>query len=173
MTSGRLVKIIRYVSLLGCGVLTGGALTALVLEWAMRRLDGTAYIEVRQVEHIYFPWFIGVFLVPTFIAVVLLVILARRAGSSALRPAAAALILLVLALVVSFTVNAPINIDQIGWNAQAPPADWASIRDRWQIAHAVRTAFFVIALGCLGAAVIGHPFEYAAIPGARARSPRR
>lgn len=66
-----------------------------------------------------------------------------------------------LALVVSFAVNAPVNLDQIGWNAQAPPADWASIRDRWQIAHAVRTAFCLIALGCLGAAVIDRPFERA------------
>ncbi|MFE9418265.1 hypothetical protein ACFYMX_21880 [Streptomyces griseofuscus] len=86
--------------------------------------------------------------VPTFIAVVVLVFLARRAGSPVLRPAAS----LVL-------VNAPINLDQFDWNAQAPPADWAAVRDRWQIAHAVRTAFCVIALGCLGVAIIDRPFE--------------
>ncbi|MFI1603245.1 anthrone oxygenase family protein [Streptomyces griseofuscus] len=97
--------------------------------------------------------------VPTFIAVVVLVFLARRAGSPVLRPAAAALVLLVLALMVTFVVNAPINLDQFAWNAQAPPADWAGVRDRWQIAHAVRTAFCVIALGCLGVAIIDRPFE--------------
>ncbi|MFJ2844040.1 anthrone oxygenase family protein [Streptomyces griseofuscus] len=97
--------------------------------------------------------------VPTFIAVVVLVFLARRAGSPVLRPAAAALVLLVLALVVTFVVNAPIDLDQFDWNAQAPPADWAAVRDRWQIAHAVRTAFCVIALGCLGVAIIDRPFE--------------
>ncbi|MFG3360500.1 hypothetical protein [Streptomyces griseofuscus] len=87
--------------------------------------------------------------VPTFIAVVVLVFLARRAGSPALRPAAASLVL----------VNAPSNLDQFDWNAQAPPADWAAVRDRWQIAHAVRTAFCVIALGCLGVAITDRPFE--------------
>ncbi len=87
--------------------------------------------------------------VPTFIAVVVLVFLARRAGSPALRPAAAALVL----------VNAPINLNQFDRNAQASPADWAGVRDRWQIAHAVRTAFCVIALGCLGVAIIDRPFE--------------
>ncbi|MFF5665499.1 anthrone oxygenase family protein [Streptomyces griseofuscus] len=97
--------------------------------------------------------------VPTFIAVVVLVFLARRAGSPVLRPAAAALVLLVLALVVTFVVNAPIDLDQFDWNAQAPPADWAAVRDRWQIAHAVRTAFCVIALGCLGVAITDRPFE--------------
>lgn len=164
MTNALLVKITRYGSLLGGGLVTGGALATLVLELALRRLGGTSYLEVRQAEHDYFPWYIGAIFVPTFAVVVMLVILARKADSPALRPAAAALALLVLSLVVTFSVNAPINIDQIGWNAQAPPADWASVRDRWQIAHAVRTIMIVIALGCLGAAVIDRPFEPPASP---------
>ncbi|MEU1543664.1 anthrone oxygenase family protein [Actinacidiphila glaucinigra] len=159
MTNALLVKITRYASLLGGGLVTGGALATLVLELALRRLGGTAYVEVRQAEHAYFPWYIGAIFVPTLVAVVMLVLLARKDGSPALRPAAAALALLVLSLVVTFAVNAPINIDQIGWDAQAPPADWASIRDRWQIAHAVRTVMIVIALGCIGAAATdrSHP----------------
>jgi hypothetical protein len=165
MTNAGLVKLARYVSLLGAGVATGGALAVLVLELALRRLGGPAYIQVRQAEHAYFPWYLGAILAPTFIAVAMLVIFARKAGSPALRPAAAALLLLVLALVVSFVVNAPINIAQIDWNAQAPPADWASVRDRWQIAHAIRTLFCVIALGYLAAAVIDRPFERADISG--------
>lgn len=162
MTKARLVRITRHVSLLGCGLLTGGALTALVLEVALRPLDGPAYVEVRQAEHDYFPWFIGAMFGPTLIAVLILLILAHRADSPTLRPTAAALILLGLALVVSFAVNVPINLAQIGWDPQAPPADWASIRDRWQIAHAVRTLCCVLALGCLGAAVIDRPSECAA-----------
>lgn len=164
MTNAQLVKITRYVSLLGGGMFAGGGLAVLALELALRRLDGPDYTQVRQAEHTYFPWFIGAILGPTFIAVVMLVIFARMAGSPALRPAAAALVLLVLVLVVSFVVNAPINVAQLDWNAQAPPADWASIRDRWQIAHAVRTVFCVIALGCLGTAVIDRPLERKAVP---------
>jgi hypothetical protein len=157
VTNARLVRITRYVTVLGGGLLTGGALATLVLELALRRLDGVAYVEVRQAEHDYFPWYIGALFVPTLVAVALLVVLARRAHSPVLRPTAAALVLLLLSLVV--TANAPINIDQIGWNAQAPPADWAGIRDRWQIAHAVRTLMIVIAFGCLGAANIDRPFD--------------
>ncbi|MBC2869433.1 DUF1772 domain-containing protein [Streptomyces mexicanus] len=164
MTNARLVKITRYVSLLGGGVITGGALAVLVLELALRRLGGPAYTQVRQAEHDYFPWYLGITLGPTFIAVVMLVILARKADSPARRYAVAALVLLVLALMVSFVVNAPINIDQIDWNAQAPPADWETVRDRWQVAHAVRTFFCVIAFGCLAAAVIDRPFERSAVP---------
>ncbi|MFD0850852.1 hypothetical protein ACFQ07_01280, partial [Actinomadura adrarensis] len=86
MANARLVKIAQYVSLLGGGVFTGGALAMLVVELSLRRLDGPAYILVRQAEHAYLPWYIGAVLVPTYIAVVVLVVLARRAGSPALRP---------------------------------------------------------------------------------------
>lgn len=171
MSNALVVKITRYVSLLGTGLVAGGALATLVIELALRRLDGPGYVEVRQAEHAYIPWYLGVILVPTLVAVVALVILARRAGSPALRPAAAALTMLVLALALSLAVNAPINLAQIGWNAQAPPADWAAIRDRWQIAHAIRTGLCVIALACTGAAVIGRPFTDA--PAWRAGQPAR
>jgi hypothetical protein len=107
MTNARLVNITRYASLLGGGVVTGGALAVFILELALRRLDGREYTLVRQAEHDYFPWYLGATLGPTLVAMAMLVVLARRAGSPALRPAAAALVLLVLALVVSFAVNAP------------------------------------------------------------------
>jgi uncharacterized membrane protein len=157
-TSARIVRTVRWTSLLGGGLYAGGALATLVLELALRRLDGPAYVEVRQATHVYFPWIIGALLVPTYGAVALLAVLARRAGSAAWRPAAAALVLLVLALVVSFVFNAPVNVDQMGWTPQEPPADWADIRDRWQIAHAVRTVLCLVALGCLASAVIDRPF---------------
>ncbi|GHJ37324.1 anthrone oxygenase family protein [Streptomyces sp. TS71-3] len=158
MTNALLVKITRYVSLLGSGVVAGGALATLILELALRRLSGPDYVEVRQAEHDWFPWYIGATLGPTFVAVAVLVLLAWRTGSPALRPAAAAFVLLVLALVLSFAVNAPINLAQVDWNAQTPPADWAGIRDRWQIAHGIRTAFCAISFGFVGVAVIDRPF---------------
>jgi hypothetical protein len=74
-----------------------------------------------------------------------------------LRPALIALVLLLLALLVSLAVNGPVNVEQLSWNVQAPPANWARIRDRWQIAHAVRTVAIVLALGYLSAAILGRP----------------
>jgi hypothetical protein len=145
------VKIARLTSLLCGGVLTGVALTVLVLELALRKLGGPAYVEVRQAEYGYFTWFIAVVSVPTFIAVVWLVVLARRTGSPALRPATAALALLLLAVVITVVVNGPINLQELDWSTHAPPADWAHVRDRWQIAHAVRTVAITAALGFIAA----------------------
>jgi hypothetical protein len=67
--------------------------------------------------------------------------------------------MLMLALLISLTVNGPINVEQQSWNLQALPPDWARIRDLWQIAHAVRTVAIVFALGYLCAA-----FRTAGVP---------
>jgi uncharacterized membrane protein len=155
MTNATFVRVTWYASLVSCGVLTGVASTVLVLELALRRLDGPEYVRVRQAEFSYFTSFIGAVTVLTLIAVAMLVIQARRAHSRMLRPAAFALVLLLLALAISLVVNAPINVAQQNWSVQTPPADWASVRDRWQIAHAVRTVAIVLALGCLSAVAFG------------------
>ncbi|MEV6945664.1 anthrone oxygenase family protein [Streptomyces sp. NPDC051172] len=143
----------RQVSLLGCGLLAGTAVTVGFLELALRRLSGPEYVRVRQAEFAVFTWFIGGVLVPTLIAVTMLAVQERRElPRPALPPAAFVLALLLLALAVSLAVNGPINVEQMSWSPQNPPADWARIRDRWQIAHGVRTAAIVVALGRLTAA---------------------
>ncbi|MFC9082315.1 anthrone oxygenase family protein [Streptomyces sp. NPDC057062] len=157
MTDAAFVKTVRYASLLCCAILSGVAVTVLFLELALRQLNGPAYIRVRQVEFGFFTWYIGAVTVPTLVAVVMLVLQARRAHSAVLRPSVVALVLLLLALLVTLVVNGPINVQESDWNALTPPADWARVRDRWQIAHAVRTVAIVLALGFLGVAVPDRP----------------
>ncbi|GAA5119277.1 DUF1772 domain-containing protein [Pseudonocardia adelaidensis] len=147
MADGRAFTITRRVSRLGGAVLAGVALTVLVLELALRRLDGPQYVAVRHAEFGWFTGFIGAVLVPTLVAVATLAVLARgRAGA---RRAAAALALLLLAVVITILANGPINVEQLAWDVQAPPADWARVRDLWQVTHAVRTVAILAALGCL------------------------
>jgi prepilin signal peptidase PulO-like enzyme (type II secretory pathway) len=145
MSGDALVRTARSIAMLGCAILTGVAATVLVLELALRQLDGPEYVRVRQAEYVYFTWFIGIVFVPTFLAIAMLAIQTRRAPSSA---TLSALVLLVVAGVITFLVNGPINIEQQTWNVQTPPTDWAQLRDRWQLAHAVRTVCIALAL-CL------------------------
>ncbi|WP_238164574.1 anthrone oxygenase family protein [Kribbella pittospori] len=121
----------------------------LVLELALRGLDGPEYTRVRRAEFGPFSWFIGAAFTAAFVTSVLLVVHTHRAHSRVFRPAAIALALLLLAVVVTITVNGPINFEQQSWNATAPPPTWEQVRDRWQIAHAVRTAALVLALAFL------------------------
>jgi uncharacterized membrane protein len=149
-----LVKITRYVCLLGCGMLAGIAATVLVLELALRGLNGQQYVRVRQAEFAFFTPFIGAVLLLTLLAMAMLVIHARKLHDPTLRPAVISLILLLLALLISLVVNGPINVEQLSWNVHAPPTEWAQLRDRWQIAHAVRTVAVVLAFGYLTAAIL-------------------
>ncbi|MEV0204577.1 anthrone oxygenase family protein [Streptomyces sp. NPDC050788] len=154
MTNPVPVKILRYTALLGSGMLAGVALTVLFLELALRDLNGPEYVRVRQAEYAPFTWFIGVLLVPTFVAVLLLTLRARSERTAELPLLAWAFGLILVALVVSLVVNGPINVEQTDWSVTSPPGDWASVRDRWQIAHAVRTVALVLAFGCLSAAAL-------------------
>lgn len=143
------IRIIRSASQLCCAILVGVALTVLVLELALRRLDGPAYVAVRHAEYDYFTWFIGLVFVPTIVTVIMLVVTTYRAHSPLRRPALLALGLIVVAIAITLAVNGPINVEQLSWSTQSPPADWAHLRDQWQIAHAVRTLALILALAAL------------------------
>jgi hypothetical protein len=149
MTTGVPDSFVRAVAKLSSAVLAGVALTVLVLELALRRLDGPGYVRVRKAEFSYFNWFIGLVLAPTLIAVVVLVVQTRRSHSRLLSPELLALGLLMVAIAITLVVNGPINLEQLKWNPAAPPPNWSQVRDRWQIAHAARTAVLVLNLAVL------------------------
>lgn len=130
-----------------CAVLVGVAMTVMVLELALRRLDGPSYIRVRQAEYYPFTWFIGAVFLLALISLTTYVVQARR--SPHFRRALVALALVLVAVGITLAVNGPINLEQQAWTATAPPPDWSEIRDHWQLAHAVRTAALMLALACL------------------------
>jgi uncharacterized membrane protein len=158
MPNTPVTRLTRYANLLFGGLFAGFTLAVLALELALRGYDGPIYVQVRRVEYHSFTWLAAATYVPTLIVTVMLVVQARRAGRpAAFRPAAVALALLLLMLVVTLIVNSPINFEQLDWNVQAPPVDWAAVRDRWQLAHAVRTVAALIAYGCVIKAVLSLP----------------
>lgn len=151
MTS-RTAAAARFVSLLFAGIFAGFLLTALIVELSLRRFDGTIYTQVQHVLLIGMPAFASATLIPAIVSTAVLVVVVLRAGGRGRWLTLSALILLVAAFVISLTINVPINARELTWNAQTPPSDWADVRDRWQIAHAIRTSAVVIAFGLLGAA---------------------
>jgi uncharacterized membrane protein len=155
MTNGVIVKILRFVSLVTGGVFAGFLVTVLVVESTLRSFDATGYIQVRRVELAHLDDFASATLIPTLIAVAILVAFGARTRGRAFWLTLTALQLLVVVFATSLLVNVPINHDQLTWNVQAPPADWASVRDRWHTAHDVRTVAALLAFGCLSVAAIG------------------
>jgi uncharacterized membrane protein len=87
-------------------------------------------------------------------SLVLLILLFRRGRVSAFALALAALLLMVAALVVTLTVNVPID-DQINqWTVTTLPVDWTATRDRWEFFHGIRTLASVVALACAVASAL-------------------
>jgi uncharacterized membrane protein len=59
---------------------------------------------------------------------------------------AATLILFIIALIVTLTVEVPIDNQIKTWTATTIPGNWENIRDRWELYHTVRT---FAALACI------------------------
>jgi uncharacterized membrane protein len=137
------MRLIKLANSWFAGLFAGFLLTVLVLEQSLRRFDAHVYTQVRQVELVRLDTLASVTLLPAIITTVVLVLRSRRA------PAIAALALLAGVFVLTLVVNLPINHDQAGWAIQTPPADWAEVRDRWQLAHLARTVAAAVAFALL------------------------
>jgi uncharacterized membrane protein len=148
----RPATVLRFASLVLTGVFAGFLVGVLVLELSLRRFDGPVYAQVREVELLHLDDLAAATLLPALLATAALVALTMKARRQGFWLTAAALALLASVLVTTLLFNLPINSDQADWNVSAPPADWASVRDDWQAAHAVRTVAAVLAFGLLAAA---------------------
>ena len=71
--------------------------------------------------------------------------------------ALAALVLAAVATASTLAINVPINAEVLSWSPAAPPGNWEQVRDRWTLAHTIRTglatAAFVLEAAALLAAV--------------------
>ena len=59
-----------------------------------------------------------------------------------------------LALAVTMAVEVPIVKQIVGWRADALPANWQALRDRWAAFHVVRVVAAVAGLVCLVAGAL-------------------
>jgi uncharacterized membrane protein len=136
------------------GLFAGFLTAVLVLEASLRRFPAPVYTQVRLVELVYLGDVATVLLPAALLATATLVLVTIGRPGPTRWLVLAALGLLVATFIISALVSVPINTDQQGWSVLAPPSDWASVRDRWQIAHLVRTTTAVCAFTILVAAAI-------------------
>lgn len=67
---------------------------------------------------------------------------------------AVACLLIVIALLVTLLVEVPIDNQIRTWTPETVPADWTTLRARWQVFHTARTFVSLASLGCLIASVL-------------------
>ena len=62
--------------------------------------------------------------------------------------------MLVVALVITLSVNVPIDAAIDRWTVDTLPSDWTSLRNRWEAYHAARTFISLAGFGLVLAAVV-------------------
>jgi hypothetical protein len=149
-----MTRVVRGVSLLFSGLFAGFLLCVLVLENSLRGFDASVYTQVRLVELDSLDTLASVTLIP---AIVTTVVLAIRVRGNNRRVVLVAVALLLVVFATTLAINLPINADQSSWAVLNPPADWAGVRDRWQVAHLIRTVAATVAFGSLIAAALTRP----------------
>ena len=155
MKNTMIISAVRFASLSFAGIFAGFLVSVLVVELSLRDFDRFVYTQVRHVELVRLDDLATVTLIPAMIGAAFLVVASARQAGRTRWLTLAAVVMFAVVLVTTLVVNLPINADQLTWDVQAPPADWASVRDRWQIAHAVRTGAALLAFGSLAVAAMG------------------
>lgn len=132
------------VALLASGLLAGGVILVALLDAV---LTPQAWIgfhqEVTGVLTAALPPLGGLALIATLVAVAL---------GRPRRLRLVAVLFLLAGMAVTVAVHLPLNAQIAGWSAVAPPPGWEQVRQRWQLAHAVRTAATLVAFALLASA---------------------
>jgi len=143
---------IDFADLLFAGLLAG-AMFAVFLMMHPAGLDAATYVvqqqnSVRAFNDI-MPLLGGLTVVLTLAA-------AFAAGENRTRAVLliTAVVCLIAAGLITRFLNQPINAVVMTWSAQAPPADWTTLRDEWWRWHLVRLACALTALTLVIAAAL-------------------
>jgi uncharacterized membrane protein len=75
-----------------------------------------------------------------------------RRDPAVFRFTVAGVLLLILAMIITLSVNVPIDNQIKTWTLQSLPADWEGVRDRWEAFHTFRTFVSIGALASVAVA---------------------
>lgn len=116
-----------------------------VLEWAPKATySGPLYVRLQESLYVWFGNVGGVIYVLAIVACVVLAVLHRRDRAVRVLVSVSA-VLEVVALIVFFTVVYPVNFRFPVYGSGAVPPDWAALRDRWELGHAIGFVLFTAA----------------------------
>jgi uncharacterized membrane protein len=151
-----MMELLNVITIIAAGLMVGNELAiAVFVHPALDRLADDVHLSaasaLARVLGRYMPfWYVLVFLL-TLAEVFLRWHLWGRwpvwiAGSA---------ILWVLAIVYTVATLVPINNSIASWAEATPPADWKTLRNRWDLLHRWRVALLTVAFAFLIVGVIG------------------
>jgi hypothetical protein len=145
------LRIARFANLFLVALLAGLLVGVFIVELALLEVSASVYTAVEKPKHEIFEPIMPVvntLVIFSGLLVVLLLIRDRKTWVFGLTVIGVACT--IVATTTTLLVNVPINSEIINvWSVNDPPADWAQVRDGWNLFHAVRTLLAVVALFCL------------------------
>ena len=145
------LKIARFINLFLVALLAGLLVGVFIVEMALLEVSASVYTAVEKPKHELFEPIMPVFntfVIVSGLVVVLLLIRDRKSWAFGLTVVGVACT--IVATTTTLLVNVPINSEIINvWSVNDPPTNWARVRDRWNLFHAMRTVLAVVALFCL------------------------
>lgn len=112
---------------------------ALATSPSLSLLDGTNFTLVKQAQiRILQVSMTLISTAYTVFAVWLLVIARKEKNTQVFRLTLIALLLIVAAILYSVPTDIAYNQQILSWNPAAPPADWAAVRDAWDLSNMLR-----------------------------------
>ncbi len=118
-------------------------------------LDGTQFTIVKQAQIKILQ--VSMTLISTaytVFAVWLLVIARKEKNTQVFRLTLIALLLIVAAILYSVPTDISYNQQILSWNPAAPPADWAGVRDAWDLSNRLRAVPSLLAFALQAIAML-------------------
>ena len=144
-------NIVRFIDLVLVALLAG-TMFGIWIGFSPSRLSAATYVEQQQhtIRALNTP--MPVLGAVCIVLTTLLAVVAKDSPAERYLLVAAALCLIAAGAITRF-INQPINSELLTWSIQAPPANWAELRDRWWYSHVVRTLAGVAALAMVALAL--------------------
>lgn len=132
-----------------CAAIALGLTLAHVLEIpGKRQLSGEEWLQIQQTFYLGYAIVGAIAEVGGLLASFGIVATERRERVSTFWPVISAIGFAGM-LGTYWLRNRPLNDRIASWSAQALPADWSVVRDRWDMAHSISTIFAAVAFGSL------------------------
>jgi uncharacterized membrane protein len=149
------IHALETVAIVVAGTLTGSELAvAVFFHPRISRLEDAVHIRAAQALAKVLGMVMPFWYALTFLLTLALNFVAHTTRSASWWLALASTVLLALISVYSVFLPVPINNQIARWQPDSVPANWRDLRRRWDLLHAIRVMFLVIALILLVASCV-------------------
>ena len=125
--------------------------TWFTLTRSIETFSATEFIHIGQTIIGNVAWPMRILMPACILFMIMSALLVAEKNSAGFYLSVTACLLTVVALLITLLVEVPIDNQIRTWTAETVPADWTTLRARWETFHATRT---FVSLGSLGSLIL-------------------